>query len=130
MAVVKEFADAHIAFEGVAGSADIHDTVGILRTVVGEGGDVAFEVDLTGMVVHAGIEHQGLPEHEVDAEEALQPVGLAHHEAQAEVVVRVVAYGRQSRQGGESGAHEANDALGQCGVVEFSPDSGIGKVAL
>ena len=69
--VVEQFADAHVAFEGVARGADVHDTVGILRTVVGEGGDVAFEVDLTGMVVHSGIEHQGLSEHKVDAEESL-----------------------------------------------------------
>ena len=82
------------------------------------------------MVVDTGIEHEGLAEHEIDAEEALQPVGLAHHEAQAEVVVRVVAYGRQSRQGGESGAYEADDALWQGGVVEFSPDGCIGKITL
>ena len=84
--------------EGVAGGGDTDVTVGIPVAVVGEGGYVAVEPDVVGTVVDAGVEHQGLLERQVDVEEALQPVGLAHHQSQAEVVVGVGLYGQEAWQ--------------------------------
>ena len=130
VSVFEPFADTQVAPEGIARSGDADDTVGILRAIVGKGGDIAFEVDFTGMVIDTGIEQQGLSQHEADSKETLQPVGLAHHQSQAEIVVGVVSECRKSRQSGEAVAHQAYDTLWQGGIIELAADSGIGKVAL
>ena len=71
MAVGEQFLDAYVASERVAGGSDVNDAVGILGTVVGERRDVALEVYFTGMVVDAGINHQGLSQYKIDTEETL-----------------------------------------------------------
>ena len=70
-----------------------------------------------------------MPKYDVNVEETLQPVGLAHQQPQAEVIVVVTGDGRQAGQGGEFGSDEVDETLYQCTVVEMALEFCIGKVA-
>ena len=129
-AVVHDLLQAEVALQGVGGRGYLQVTVSIPGAVIGKRGKVALEVDEPRIVVDDGTEDEGLSQHEVHAEEASEPVGLAHEQTYGEVVAAGLADGRQPGQGGEFGAHEVDERLGQRGVVELSLEFGIGEVAL
>ena len=130
VAIVHDLLQTEITLEGIGRRGDAEVAIGIPGAVIGKGGQVACEVDEPCVVVDDGIEGDGLSEYEIDTQEAPQPVGLAHDESHGEIVGGGTAHGWQTWQGGEFGAHEVDEGLWQCGVVELSAQFGIGKVAL
>ena len=128
--VIEAFEDADITVERVVGGGNANVAVGIPAAVVGERGEIAVQPDVVGAVVDPGVDHEGLLEHEVDIEEAFQPIGLTQQHPQTEVVVGIVGLGQQTGEVGESLADEGRETLRQGLEVEISFQSGIGKVAL
>ena len=72
-----------------------------------------------------------MSEGEIYIEETFQPVGLAHEESEAEVVVCLtVDAGREAWQGREFGDDEIVEAVEDGAEIEMSLQFGISKVAL
>ena len=112
LAVFHHLPDADVAVQRVCWRRDVDIAVRVPGVVEGERWQVAVHLEVVGMVVHVGRQRQGLAQLQVDAEEASQPVGLAHQQPQTEVVVGLFPGGRQSGQGREPRTYQVDEALG------------------
>ena len=63
-----------IALQRVSRGREMHLTIGIERSVIGEGRQIAIEVEGAAVVVHPHVEHHRLRDAQIDMQEALQPV--------------------------------------------------------
>ena len=104
--------DIDIAEQGVGGRGEVDLTIGIGRTVVGKGGEIAVEVEGAVVVVDAHVEDGGLLDAEVHIQEALQPVGFIHLQAYDEIVVSIIREFRQTGQRGQFAADHIDETLG------------------